>query len=293
MKIDYYAEFEALAETGGFSKAAERFPFSQAALTQHIQQMESLMGVKLFDRSTRRVELSEYGRLILPHARKITRLWDEAMSVITRHMEYISYDLTIGFYPAAARYNIVDRIRGFQNINPSISVRFRELLPETLMDSMEQGELDFAIMEEGDAKPTGYDRLCLNTDRLAVVLPVSHPLAGYDEVLLTQLAREQFFMLPERTFVFRMAVAACKEKGFTPVVANTSYDIGSIIESVGRCGGVSLLMKSPANKYKTPDTAVVDLIPACYSSINLLYRRGKLTEHGQAFLDFMRTQIKD
>lgn len=293
MKIDYYAEFEALAETGSFSKAAERFPFSQAALTQHIQQMESFMGVKLFDRSTRRVELSEYGRLILPHARKITRLRDEAMSVVAQQMEYISFDLTIGFYPTAARYNFVDRIRSFQNINPGISIRFRELLPEILMDSMEQGELDFAIMEEGDAKPTGYDRLCLNTDRLAAVLPISHPLAGYDEVLLTQLAREQFFMLPEHTFVFRMAVAACKERGFTPVVTHTSYDISNIVKNVGRRGGVSLLMKSPANKYNTPDTAVVDLIPACYSSVNLLYRRSKLTEHGQAFLDYMRTQIED
>lgn len=293
MKIDYYEEFAALAETGSFSKAAERFPFSQAALTQHIQQMESLLGVKLFDRSTRKVELNEYGRLILPHAKKITRLKDEAMSVISRQMSYINFDLTIGFYPAAARYNFVDRISSFQRIRPDASIRFRELLPDTLMESMEQGELDFAIMEEGESKPAGYDRLCLNTDCLAAVLPASHPLAGYHEVLLTQLAREQFFMLPERTFVFRMAMAACKEKGFTPTVTYTSYDISNIIESVGRRAGVSLLMKSPATRHKTPDVAVVDLIPATYSSINLLYRRNKLTEHGQAFLDFMRTQIED
>ena len=100
-------------------------------------------------------------------------------------------------------------------------------------------------------------------------------------------------MLPEHTFVFRMAMTVCKEKGFTPAVTYTSYDISNIIESVGRRTGVSMLMKSPATKYKTPDVAVVDLIPASYSSINLLYRRNKLTEHGQAFLDFMRTQIED
>lgn len=293
MKIDFFEEFVVLAETGSFSKAAEHFPFSQAALTQHIQQMESLMGVKLFERSTRKVELSEYGRLVLPHAKKITRLKDEAVSVISQQMAYMNFDLTIGFYPTAARYNFVDRIHSFQKISPGISIRFRELLPEALMDSIKQGELDFAIMEEGESKPTGYDRLCLNTDRLAAVLPASHPLAGYSEVLLTQLAREQFFMLPEHTFVFRMAVASCKEKGFTPAVTYTSYDISNIIESVGRRAGVSLLMKSPATKFKTPDVAVVDLIPASYSSINLLYRRSKLTEHGQAFLDFMRTQIED
>lgn len=293
MKLDYYEEFVTLAETGSFSKAAERFPFSQAALTQHIQQMENLLGVKLFDRSTRKVELNEYGRLILPHAQKITRLKEEAVSAISQQMAYINFDLTIGFYPAAARYNFVDRISSFQAIHRDTSIRLRELLPEALMESMNQGDLDFAVLEEGESTPAGYDRLCLNTDRLVAVLPASHPLAGYNEVLLTQLVKEQFFMLPERTFVFRLAMAACKEKGFTPAVTYTSHAISSIIESVGQHAGVSLLMKSPATRHKTPDVAVVDLIPAVYSSINLLYRKSKLTEHGQTFLNFMRTQVEE
>ena len=58
MKMEFYEEFVILAETGSFSKAAEQLPFTQAALTQHIQQMEEILGVKLFDRSTRKVELS-------------------------------------------------------------------------------------------------------------------------------------------------------------------------------------------------------------------------------------------
>lgn len=294
MKMDYYEEFIKLAETGSFSKAAEFYPFTQAALTQHIQQMESLYGVKLFDRSTRRVELSEFGKLILPHAKRMVKLKNDALSAVSQQMMHKHYDLSIGFYPAAARYNFVDKIKSFQSVNPDISVRFRELLPDALIESMEMGEFDFAILEEMDSKADKrYDRVCLNKDTLAAVLPASHPLASYSEVLLTQLAREQFLMMPEHTFVHALAITACREKGFSPTVAYTSYNISNLIDIVSQGNGISLLMKTPALRFKTPDFSVVDLIPGIYSSVNLLYHESELSEHGRRFLEFMITQAEN
>lgn len=294
MKMEYYEEFVKLAETGSFSRAAESFPFTQAALTQHIQQMESLYGVKLFDRSTRRVELSEFGKLILPHAKRMVKLKNEAMSAVSQQLMHKHYDLSIGFYPAAARYNFVDRIHLFQTQNPDISIRFRELLPEALIESMEMGEFDFVILEEIDGHFSGnYDRICLNKDSLAAVLPASHPLAGYSEVLLTQLAKEQFLMMPEHTFVHALATTACKERGFSPAVTYTSYSISNLLDIVAGGNGISLLMKTPAQRHKTSEVSVVELIPAIYSSVNLLYRDSKIDEFGKRFLEFMMTQVEN
>ena len=294
MKMEYYEEFLKLAETGSFSRAAESFPFTQAALTQHIQQMETLYGVKLFDRTTRRVELSEFGKLVLPHAKRMVKLKNEALAAVSQQLMHKHYDLSIGFYPAAARYNFVDRIHYFQTMNPDISIRFRELLPEVLMDAMEMGEFDFAILEENDSKlDSSHDRLCLNKDSLAAVLPASHPLAGYSEVLLTQLAKEQFLMMPEHTFVHSLATAACKEKGFSPAVTYTSYSISNLLDIVAQGNGISLLMKTPALRFKTPEISVVELIPAIYSSVNLLYRESELDESGKRFLEFMMTQAEN
>lgn len=294
MKMDYYEEFVKLAETGSFSKAAEFFPFTQAALTQHIQQMETLYGVKLFDRNTRRVELSEFGKLVLPHAKRMVKLKNEAQSAVSQQLAHKHYDLSIGFYPAAARYNFVDRIHIFQTLNPDISIRFRELLPEALIESMEMGEFDFAVLEEMDSKPDRhYDRVCLSKDALAAVLPATHPLAGYSEVLLTQLAREQFLMMPEHTFVHTMATTACKERGFSPAVTYTSYNISNLLEIVAKGNGISLLMKTPSLRYKTPEVSVVDLIPSIHSSVNLLYHDSELDECGRRFLEFMMTQAEN
>lgn len=294
MKMEYYEEFVKLAETGSFSKAAEFFPFTQAALTQHIQQMETLYGVKLFDRTTRRVELSEFGKLVLPHAKRMVKLKNEAQSAVSQQLMHKHYDLSIGFYPAAARYNFVDRIHRFQTMNPDISIRFRELLPEALIESMEMGEFDFVILEEIDSRiDKSYDRLCLNKDSLAAVLPASHPLAGYSEVLLTQLAKEQFLMMPEHTFVHALATMACREKGFSPAVTYTSYSISNLLDIVASGNGISLLMKTPALRYKTAEVSVVELIPAIYSSVNLLYRDSEIDEYGRRFLEFMMTQVEN
>ena len=291
MKIDFYEEFVKLAETESFSRAAEELPFTQAALTQHIQKMESILGVKLFERSTRSVELSEYGKLIFPHARHICKLKADALSAVSQQLMHKHFDLSIGFYPAAGRYSFVDKIQLFQANHPDISVKYRELLPEVLTDSMARGEFDFVILEERDSViDKDYERLCLNSDTLAAVLPANHPLAGYNAALLTQLSKEQFHMLPERTFVNRLAADACHEAGFTPNVTYTSYSIRNILEMISKSSAVSLLMKAPAEKYQVPGVVIVDLLPRVTSSVNLLYRKNSLSTFGQTFLDFMASQ---
>ena len=288
MKTEFYEEFVLLAEVGSYSKAAEQLSFSQVALTQHIQQMEALVGVRLFERSTRKVELSEYGKLVLPYARRIVKLREEAISAVSKRSPHKHFDLSVGFHPAAARFDFVTKIQQFQELHPEITIECRELLPDMLMEAMNHGEFDFILMEEIDGETNdGYDRLCMNRDTLAAVVPSTHPLAGYGEALLTQLSREQFFMLPEHSFVCQLAISSCKKRGFLPTITYTSYSITNIIEMIAKNNGVSLLIKSPAQKHKSTGVSIVDLIPAIYSSVNLLFKENNLNDSGRILLDFM------
>lgn len=294
MKTEFYEEFVLLAEVGSYSKAAEQLSFSQVALTQHIQQMEALVGVRLFERSTRKVELSEYGKLVLPYARRIVKLKEEAVSAVSKRSPHKHFDLSVGFYPTAARFDFVSTIQQFQELHPEITIERRELLPDMLMEAMNHGEFDFILMEEIDGETSdGYDRLCMDRDTLAAVVPSTHPLAGYGEALLTQLSKEQFFMLPEHSFVCKLAIAACKKRGFLPAITYTSYSITNIIEMIEKNSGVSLLIKTPAQKYEKSGVSIVDLMPAIYSSVNLLFREDKLSKHGRTLLDFMALHKQD
>lgn len=293
MKIELYEYFLTLAENRSFSKAAQQLPFTQAALTQKIQQMETALGVPLFDRTTRKLGLSEYGKIMRPHAKRIVQLKNEAIAAISRQQTMQTYDLTVGFYPTASRYNFVDKMNLFRSYHPEINTHFRELLPAALMEAMERGEFDFIICEESDLalNPT-FDRLELNHDVLAAVISASHPLANYDEVLLSQLSKERFLMLPENTFVYHTAISACKDQHFTPSIAYTSYSIRNILEMVGQGSGVSLLIKGPAMSFRIPNVSILDIAPPISSSINLLYHKDRLTPKGKIFLDFMQEQTE-
>ncbi len=291
MKTELYEYFLTLAEHRSFSKAAQQLPFTQAALTQKIQQMETALGVPLFDRTTRKLELSEYGKIMRPHAQRIVQLKNEALAAISRQQTMQTYDLIVGFYPTASRYNFVEKTNLFRSHHPEINTHFRELLPAALMEAMERGEFDFIICEESDhALHPNFDRLELNHDVLAAAIPASHPLANYQEVLLSQLSKERFLMLPENTFVYHTAISACKEQNFTPSIAYTSYSIRNILELVGQGSGVSLLVKGPAKSFRIPNVSILDIAPPVSSSINLLYREDRLTPKGRIFLDFMKEQ---
>ena len=288
MKMEYYEEFLTLAKTDSFSKAAGQLSFTQAALTQHIQQMEALLGVRLFDRTTRSLKLSEYGRLAQPHAERILALKQEALSAITRQQQAAHCDLSIGIHPIANRYDILEKCHAFQAAHPEYVIRLRELLPEPLMQAMNEGEFDFMTNEEMDGnQKDSYARLCLDRDVMAAVLPADHPLSGEPSVSLSQLRDEAFILFPDRTFVYQMAVSACMDAGFTPEISYTNFKIERLMEMVARGGVASLMVRAPAEAMAVPGVVVIPVQPSVLSSVNLLYRNEKLSEAGNVFLRFM------
>ena len=74
MQIDYIKEFIILAEIGNFLEAADHLFMSQSTLSRHIKSLEDDLGTPLFDRTTRKVSLNEYGHLFLPYAREISKI---------------------------------------------------------------------------------------------------------------------------------------------------------------------------------------------------------------------------
>lgn len=82
MNTSYFREFTVLAEVKNYWEAAERLYINQSTLSKHIKSMENELGILLFDRSTRHVELTRYGKALLPYARSITRQESEFSSLL-------------------------------------------------------------------------------------------------------------------------------------------------------------------------------------------------------------------
>jgi LysR family transcriptional activator of glutamate synthase operon len=84
VKLSYIKEFITLAETRKYRVAAKKLSISQASLSKHIKHVEWELGIPLFNRTTRKMELSEFGALMLPHARQIIDIEQEYMAIFAR-----------------------------------------------------------------------------------------------------------------------------------------------------------------------------------------------------------------
>src|SRR4051812_47719878 len=146
MEIHQLRYFIAVAEEGSFSRAADREHVAQPSLSQQIQKLEAEMDHRLFDRLSRSVVVTEAGKCLLEHARKI--LVDIAES--RRCLDDLKHDvtgrLTVGAIPTMAPYVLAKIIGQFQTRYPKVELEILEDTTESLALALEQGTLDIAVM---------------------------------------------------------------------------------------------------------------------------------------------------
>ena len=102
MDISYFREFVILAETCNYWAAAERLYIGQSSLSKHIKTMEKELGGELFSRTSRKVELTDFGRLMLPYAQTISKQQYEYELAAFNHLHQESATLNIATIPVIA-----------------------------------------------------------------------------------------------------------------------------------------------------------------------------------------------
>ena len=206
--------FVVVAEELHFTRAAERLNLAQQALSSQIRSLEQRLGVSLFDRSTRRVELTEAGRALLAHAMPLlasaTRAWEAVASASTGETAHIR----VSYAPTARREILPAILQEVHRRHPKLEVTTCELWGGG--NAVRSGMVDVAIMR-GDAPPdSGLVGMRLYDSPLGVILPASHPLAKTETVAVEELG-EMPVELPTRHFntSFHDAVlASLRSRGY-------------------------------------------------------------------------------
>ena len=104
MELQQLRYFCAIADTGSFTRAAQRTHVSQPSLSQQIRKLEDELGARLLDRLGRRVQLTELGQSFLPHARAVLRDLEAARSDVIERKTSISGPISVGVIPTIAPY---------------------------------------------------------------------------------------------------------------------------------------------------------------------------------------------
>ncbi|SEM76090.1 selenium metabolism-associated LysR family transcriptional regulator [Paenibacillus sp. OV219] len=185
--------FFTVAERGSFSAAAQALHMTQPAVTMQIQSLEDYFGTKLLQRSTKRIELTEAGRALMPYARQsieLIRDTDVQMSKFTKQLKgrlQLGASLTIGEY-------ILPRLLGpFGAEYPHIAISMKVMNTAQIMEDILNHQLNFGLVEAPVNHPDMHMEAVMS-DELKLIVGKSHPLAGSKEVELEDVMTYPFVL---------------------------------------------------------------------------------------------------
>lgn len=305
MNSDYLKEFVVLAETKNFWEASERLYMNQSTLSKHIKSLESELGVNLFARTTRRVELTNYGQTFLPYAKSITRMEFDGITALQRLKNIENGLLSIGAFPSMPQYHVTQLLSQFQTLYPDATIRITEDDPVHLMRYLENESCevifqreDKATFEKNFINDSQITRIPYMRDQLVALLPIHHPLAQCKSITLQQLKDERFCFIKEGSLMYQISIDACQNASFIPNIVFTSHRIDSILDMVTNQDCVALLMdvhlKLPENGPKQTGApwCIVPVTPVISSQISICYRSDKtLSKNAQLFIQLCNDRL--
>src|SRR5579884_3958259 len=177
MEMHQLAYFESVSRHLHFTRAAAELNVAQPSVSQQIRKLETELGTPLFHRMKKHVTLTEAGKTFLPHARAVLQQVDEARLEVQELSGMRKGSLAVGAPPSVGTRLYPRALAAFSQRHPGITLTFREAGSRTLVQLLEEGELDVAVVIQPIRHPALETRLLLE-EELLLALPRRHPLAN-------------------------------------------------------------------------------------------------------------------
>jgi DNA-binding transcriptional LysR family regulator len=234
--------FLAVAEELHFGMAARRMGIAQPPLSQQIKRLEEKVGCPLFVRDTRKVQLTEAGRVMLAGAKHALDGIGKTASDAHRASRGEMGTLSVGF-PTILAVTLLPRIvRDFRKANPGITLQLLELSSVDQVERLRAGFLDLAFVNEPPSDPE-LEMVPVLIEPFVLILPATHRLArGKGPVAIKSVSDEPFifFSRPSGIAIHDRFMALCKTANFTPHVVQESHTWSTIVGLVSSGLGVSV-----------------------------------------------------
>jgi len=242
MELRHLKYFVAVAEELHFGRAAKRLHIAQPPLSQQIKNLEDELGVKLFDRTRRTVQLTDAGIYFFKEAQQILSLVKQAADTARRIDRGQSGRLMVGFVGSVIHTFLPAGLRLFRERFPDVELILQELNTAEQIKSLHAKQIDVGFLYL-----VGQDSLfaskLLTKAPLMVVLPKKHPLASRKSLHIRELAQEPFIANTRLSEpVVRDAfISMCHSAGFSPSIAQEAGQVQTVLGLVASGLGVCLL----------------------------------------------------
>lgn len=231
----------AIADTRGFHRAAERCHVSQPTLSSQVQQLESVLGVRLFERDRRGVILTPAGADIVARARRVLVEVGDLLSAATLAGDPLAGTFRVGVIPTLAPYLLPEVIPALHARYERLRLILREERTDGVMTELHEGKLDLGLVAL-EADLGARDAAVIVKDPFVVAMPPGHSLAEKKQVTLEDLERERVLLLDDGHCFRNQALALCARAGAKEADLRAT-SLGTLVQMVSIGGGITLLPK--------------------------------------------------
>ena len=297
IELRLWRQFLAVADELHFGRAAQRLNMTQPPLTQAIAQLETHLGVRLFDRTKRSVQLTVAGAALVPEARDLLARAQALPAFARASADGESGRLRLAFVSTVGFELLPQWVRGFRVLYPQIQLELIEATGDQQVLALECGDIDagFMLHSPGFAPP-GLASALIASEPLVLALPERHALAASISMDLSKVLEEPLVMFPRRILpslhdaIFGLYHAA----GRSPQVAQEALQMQTIVNLVAAGLGVAWV---PASVRQFQRSGVVyrsiaqrkpgKELPVANCETSLVWRQDKASASLKRFVTFV------
>lgn len=283
-----FVQFAEVARVGQVTRAAARLGVPQPSVTRHVARLENVLGVRLFSRTPRGLELTEAGRgLVDPVERALTAL-AEGIAGIDRGTA--TAPVSLGFLHTLGELVVPDLLRNFKEMFPEAKFALRQDSADRLLTSLAEGTIDLCLTSPAPDRADVQSRR-LGTQRLVLAVPEGHDLADLESTALEAAASDDFVTLGENNHLRLLVESLCRAVGFEPRVVFEASGVSTLRGLVAVGMGVSVVPPAPAPIAGLVEVPLVD--EGAYREIALAWRTNSpLARVAQDFRAYVETSSR-
>jgi DNA-binding transcriptional LysR family regulator len=253
MELRHLRTIAAVARHRSFTKAGEELFLAQSAISQQIRRLEEELGVEVFRRTSRSVELTAEGRLILGYAQRVLAEVDGLHSELEEFTGLLRGELRIGGVYPTGPYDLFGMLADFRAAHPEVAIHMVEDTQDDLLAALRADELDCAFTAlDPDALGNEFAATLLSKDELVAVLATGHRLCARPEVTFEELAAEDLIAYRENSAIRRRLERAMADRGLEPRNAFICTEMGAVRGLASNGFGVTVIPRSVAEQPGPP-----------------------------------------
>lgn len=285
MTLQQLEYFKVLAEIKHYTNASKILHISQPSLSYAISALEDELGIKLFEKTGRKIELSSAGQVFYDNVVDVLRLVEKTVAETKRAAGLGEISIRLGYIYSAGAYYVPELIRGYLE-QKNRDYPFFDLVQDSndaLVAGLEKGDLDLAFL----GKPTnGIGKAPAFEQQLYLVVPETHPLATKSTVTLSDLEGESLVLTKKESGLRKDLDRVFFEAGFKPNVSIEVTECNAILAYVSLGHGLGIVPDVPAVDMEGIVKRHIDN-PGFIRTIYLCWSGSKMNKSVKAFKDYV------